>query len=92
MINVFINLVLVHLLVSFLDMFWLNLKSAVVPVSGSRFDFVQSRFLSLVALDFRNLIVQSIDFDPVLKAVLLHRKLSVNLLVNPVIFLLCADV
>ena len=73
-------------------MFRLNHESGVVSVSGSRFDFVQSGFLSLVALDFLNLLIQSINFEPVLKAVLLRGKLSVNLLISPVIFLLIADV
>ena len=72
MINITVNLLFVHLPISFLNIFWLKFESTGVPVSGCRFDFVQSRFLNLVSLYFRNLIVQSIDFDPVLKAVLLH--------------------
>ena len=91
MINVTVNLLLVHLPISFLNIFWLKFKSAIVPVSGCRFDFVQSRFLSLVTLYLRNLIVQSIDFGPVLKTVFLHLKLRVNLLVNSVLFLFSTD-
>ena len=85
-VNISVLFFLVQLFVGLLGPFWLQFDPRVVPVSCCRLYFVQLGFLFLVALDRRNLVVQSVDFLPVLRPVVFDRQLRVYLLVLTIFF------
>ena len=85
-VNISVLFIFVQLSIGLLDPFRLQFKPGRVPVFCCRLYFVQPSFLFLVALDYRNLLVHSLDFCPGLRPVLVGWHLRVYLLVESILF------